>query len=100
MDVVQLVRMSDCGSEGRGFESHLPPKKKRLHAEGVAVLFFNERLKLASVSEFKNKSVPGESRGSLFLFDGSPTGIAIEDGNPDKRSLNGLFFLPVGHMVL
>ena len=26
VDVVQLVRMSDCGSEGRGFESHLPPK--------------------------------------------------------------------------
>jgi hypothetical protein len=25
VDVVQLVRMSDCGSEGRGFESHLPP---------------------------------------------------------------------------
>ncbi len=25
--VVQLVRTSDCGSEGRGFESHLPPLK-------------------------------------------------------------------------
>ena len=25
--VVQLVRASDCGSECRGFESHLPPKK-------------------------------------------------------------------------
>ena len=24
--VVQLVRASDCGSECRGFESHLPPK--------------------------------------------------------------------------
>ena len=30
VDVVQLVRMSDCGSEGRGFESHLPPEKKKL----------------------------------------------------------------------
>ncbi len=27
VDVAQLVRASDCGSEGRGFESHLPPKK-------------------------------------------------------------------------
>lgn len=27
--VVQLVRASDCGSECRGFESHLPPAKKR-----------------------------------------------------------------------
>jgi hypothetical protein len=26
--VAQLVRASDCGSEGRGFESHLPPNKK------------------------------------------------------------------------
>ena len=27
--VAQLVRASDCGSEGRGFESHLPPGKKK-----------------------------------------------------------------------
>ena len=27
VDVVQLVRASDCGSECRGFESHLPPNK-------------------------------------------------------------------------
>ena len=26
--VAQLVRASDCGSEGRGFEPHLPPKLK------------------------------------------------------------------------
>ena len=25
--VVQLVRTPDCGSGGRGFESHLPPQK-------------------------------------------------------------------------
>lgn len=25
--VAQLVRASVCGTEGRGFESHLPPKK-------------------------------------------------------------------------
>ena len=25
--IVQLVRMSDCGSEGRGFEPHLAPQK-------------------------------------------------------------------------
>ena len=28
VDVVQLVRASDCGSECRGFESHPPPSKK------------------------------------------------------------------------
>ena len=26
VDVAQLVRASDCGSEGRGFEPHLPPQ--------------------------------------------------------------------------
>ena len=27
--IVQLVRASDCGSECRGFESHLAPKKQK-----------------------------------------------------------------------
>ena len=26
VDVAQLVRATDCGSVGRGFETHLPPK--------------------------------------------------------------------------
>ena len=30
VDVVQLVRASDCGSECRGFEPHPPPQKKVL----------------------------------------------------------------------
>ena len=28
VDVAQLVRVTDCGSEGRGFESHLPPEEQ------------------------------------------------------------------------
>ena len=28
VDVVQLVRASDCGSECRGFESHHPPPQE------------------------------------------------------------------------
>ena len=33
VDVAQLVRATDCGSVGRGFETHLPPsilKESRL----------------------------------------------------------------------
>ena len=30
VDVAQLVRVADCGSEGRGFESHLPPLGERV----------------------------------------------------------------------
>ena len=36
VDIAQLVSASDCGSEGRGFESHYPPHKKSLRkAEGI-----------------------------------------------------------------
>ena len=28
VDVAQSVRVTDCGSEGRGFESHLPPEEQ------------------------------------------------------------------------
>ena len=38
VDIAQLVSASDCGSEGRGFESHYPPQKKRSTPNGV--LFF------------------------------------------------------------
>ena len=31
VDIAQLVSASDCGSEGRGFESHYPPHKKDTH---------------------------------------------------------------------
>ncbi len=29
VDVAQLVRASDCGSEGRGFETHPPPQNAK-----------------------------------------------------------------------
>ena len=38
--VAQQVRVADCGSEGRGFESHLPPNvcnvrnEEELYSEG------------------------------------------------------------------
>ena len=39
VDIAQLVSASDCGSEGRGFESHYPPQKRTGHPKGV--LFFS-----------------------------------------------------------
>ncbi len=42
VDVVQLVRASDCGSECRGFESHPPPSEKQaeiLYAKGFRFSF-------------------------------------------------------------
>lgn len=29
--IAQLVRASDCGSEGRGFETHWPPKDSKFY---------------------------------------------------------------------
>ena len=34
--VVQLIRASDCGSECRGFESHLPPNEKEVLIKGAS----------------------------------------------------------------
>ena len=38
--VVQLVRASDCGSECRGFESHLPPLANNANCREKAVSVF------------------------------------------------------------
>lgn len=36
--IAQLVRVPDCGSEGRGFEPHLPPGKVRIPS-GICTFF-------------------------------------------------------------
>ncbi len=40
VSVAQLVRASDCGSEGRGFESHLSPCKIGEHSNGCSPFSF------------------------------------------------------------
>ena len=40
--VVQPVRTSDCGSEGRGFESHHPPIKQSLEIFRAFLFLSNE----------------------------------------------------------
>ena len=42
VDVAQLVRVPDCGSVGRGFESHLPPRKKETLE--MTSLFFSHQV--------------------------------------------------------
>ena len=39
--VVQLVRASDCGSECRGFESHLPPNRESNFKRGLTLFFIS-----------------------------------------------------------
>ena len=42
--VAQLVRASVCGTEGRGFESHLPPFTKKDLQFLIAGLFYSIEL--------------------------------------------------------
>lgn len=41
--VAQLVRASDCGSEGRGFEPHHPPEGARFFVKNFASFFVSPR---------------------------------------------------------
>ncbi len=50
--VAQLVRASDCGSEGRGFETRLSPFK--LESPEFSGLFFMEQTFLKSKYQFYN----------------------------------------------
>ena len=56
VDVAQLVRVPDCGSVGRGFESHLPPKAKETPI-GVSFLLewimFQKKVRFLSRHIFK-----------------------------------------------
>jgi hypothetical protein len=57
--VAQLVRASDCGSEGRGFESHLPPKREK-HRYGAFLFWvgrFAPYLPLLLMVPLGNKSI-------------------------------------------
>jgi hypothetical protein len=44
VDVAQLVRALDCGSRGRGFKSHLPPRKRITGFRRRPVFFFKRYL--------------------------------------------------------
>gem|GEM_PF-2280411 len=44
MVLAQLVRASDCGSEGHGFEPHMPPKIKILIKIRLQAYFFMSKL--------------------------------------------------------
>jgi hypothetical protein len=52
-----LVRASDCGSESRGFETHLPPKDSFDFSKES---FFKKQYQLFTVAKIfkENKSIP------------------------------------------
>ena len=54
--LAQLVRASDCGSEGRGFEPHTPPFTKTTP----------DKQRLSGVSLYQKKRL--SEKGSLFFM--------------------------------
>ena len=42
VDIAQLVSASDCGSEGRGFESHYPPHKNNRYSLSAGCFYENK----------------------------------------------------------
>ena len=56
VDIAQLVSASDCGSEGRGFESHYPPHKKQGY-HPVPLFFMDNGIR---------KAVKKTCRGHVF----------------------------------
>ena len=55
--IAQLVRVPDCGSEGRGFESHLPPDIKK-SSSMAAFLIKNQRYECRKI----------ENRACFFAY--------------------------------
>jgi hypothetical protein len=71
VDVAQLVRALDCGSSGRGFESHLPPKQQKTGFRKKDRFFFLATD--AGVCEQKKKKrLVCEAYPGFLLFEGSP----------------------------
>ena len=50
--VAQLVRASVCGTEGRGFESHLPPHNEKVLLRRDLFLFITPRIPRAYLQPF------------------------------------------------
>ena len=53
--VVQLVRASDCGSECRGFESHLPPNRESNFKRGLTFFYLRFKKPTPPLYQFEIK---------------------------------------------
>ena len=70
--VAQLVRASVCGTEGRGFESRLPPKKMKTNPFRVGFFCTSNfdqarlKLKLELVPEFDGNVIFSREKSMKF----------------------------------
>ena len=92
VDIAQLVSASDCGSEGRGFESHYPPHKKYRYPFGYRYFLLGRCwIRRARLTRRVSKKVSG---GHFFS--------AGENPSSSERSLQdcgrGCFLLRLPHL--
>ena len=67
VDVAQLVRVSDCGSEGRGFETHLPPLKELILVDKCLQGFFCLMLFRINFVILKRNILVAHPKNSLYI---------------------------------
>ena len=93
VDVVQLVRASDCGSECRGFEPHPPPLKRQ---SLTPCLFFFicqtlraplTRLETHRKTKYKNSAA---SHKLAALYNNSPWSWRESNPRPNRETIRFL----------
>ena len=67
VDIAQLVSASDCGSEGRGFESHYPPHKVKPHPYGWGLILSDDGNRKIKCNSPVDCCWPGRVRPLLTL---------------------------------
>ncbi len=73
VDVAQSVRVTDCGSEGRGFESHLPPLKAGCEVLPRIFFLFVLSCERAPIQQTKKMSfAPPAFRSAIWEMVGLP----------------------------
>ena len=79
VDVAQLVSASDCGSEGRGFDSHHPPHKKQEISEDISCFYmFTDMVRLVYLWIFRmGVSMLLQCRKAQHLLSGRDTQFAV-----------------------
>ena len=91
VDVAQLVRVTDCGSEGRGFESHLPPKEQTKQ-KGVEFstpfVFIVYGANLFADIDYENKVVDCQLSAECSSLEAPPRRA---DGKDERSAVNPIF---------
>ena len=84
--IAQLVRALVCGTRGRGFKSHYPPKENKKVLRKQGLILCAKRNKRSLITRMRNKTKCRRPKASaLFVFfEGSTdnTGITSEASTP------------------